>query len=206
MDEVARGLPNQAGVRLATSRDVDEVSRALGRAFQDDPVYAWIFPDAEERALKSPGMFAHFVRQVLRHGIVLTDDDHRGAALWRTPHLRMGRLEELGFNFGMFRLLGRRSALIGRSFAPVEALHPTEPHVYLPLLGTDTAYQGKGVGSSLIEPVLRVCDRNGTLAYLESSKETNIPFYQRHGFELLDAFTIRDGPTIWPMQRRAGAR
>jgi len=203
LGEIDMGLPNRAGVRLGTPRDLDAISGLLGRAFQEDPVYTWIFPDAEERARKSPRMFAIFVRQVLRHGMVLTDDGLRGAALWRKPQLRMGRLEELGFNFRMFRLLGSRAAVIGRGFAPVEALHPREPHIYLPLLGTDPSHQGHGVGSNLLDPVLRACDESGTLAYLESSKEANIPFYQRHGFELLEAFTIRNGPTVWPMQRRA---
>lgn len=204
LDAASLGLPDEGGVRLASRDDFGSLSRLLGRAFHDDPVYAWIFPDPEERAKKSPRMFSMFLRQVARHGAVLTDDGLRGAALWRPPHIRMGRLEELRFNFGMFRLLGSRSIEIGRGFAPVEALHPREPHAYLPLLGTEPTHQGKGVGSTLLEPVLRACDRLGVLAYLESSKESNIAFYQRHGFEVREPFMIRGGPTVWPMQRQAG--
>jgi GNAT superfamily N-acetyltransferase len=205
LDATTLRLPSEDGVRVATRRDLPALAHVLARSFHEDPVYEWIFPDPEERARKSPAMFRLFIKQVLRHGIVLTDGEVRGAALWRKPHLRMGRLEELGFNFGMFRLLGARSAVIGRGFAPIEALHPQEPHVYLPLLGADPAHQGKGVGSALLRPVLDACDREGLLSYLESSKRENIPFYQRHGFELLEAYTIPDGPTVWPMQRKARA-
>ena len=38
----------------------------------------------------------------------------------------------------------------------------------------------------MISPILERCDHDGLPAYLESSKEKNIPFYRRHGFEVLD--------------------
>jgi len=130
----------------------------------------------------------------------------RGAALWRPHDMRLGVFEELSFMAGMLRLLGRRTSEVGRGFAPVEARHPRDPHVYLPLLGTDPEHQGSGVGSTLLAPVLRMCDARGLPAYLESSKEDNIPFYRRHGFELLEPIRIPSGPTVWPMKRVALGR
>jgi len=185
---------------------VPALSRVLARAFHDDPVYEWIFPDPAVRERRSPGLFALFTKQMLRHGVVLTDDTMRGAALWRPHRMVLGPLEELSFMFGMMRLLGRRASVIGRGFAPVEARHPRDPHVYLPLLGADPKHQGAGVGSSLLAPVLRMCDAHGWPAYLESSKEDNIPFYRRHGFELLEPVSIIGGPTVWPMKRVAERR
>jgi GNAT superfamily N-acetyltransferase len=199
-------LPDRSGVRLATRSEVPALSRVLSRAFHDDPVYEWIFPDPQTRARRSPGMFALFTRQMLRHGAVLTDEARRGVALWRPHRLELGPIEELSFSLGMLRLLGRRASSIGRGFAPIEARHPREPHVYLPLLGTEPGHQGCGVGSSLLAPVLRMCDARGLPAYLESSKEDNIPFYRRHGFELLEPLEIEGGPRVWPMKRVAACR
>ena len=206
LDAFSLGLPDAFGVRLATRREVPALARVLARAFHDDPVYRWIFPDAEQRERRSPGMFDMFARQMLRHGAVLTDDAMRGVALWRPHRLQLGLLEDLGFKLGMLRLLGRRASVIGRGFVPIEARHPRDPHVYLPLIGTDPTHQGEGVGSALLAPVLRMCDARGLPAYLESSKEDNIPFYRRHGFELLEPLTIVGGPTVWPMKRVAPRR
>ena len=61
---------------------------------------------------------------------------------------------------------------------------------------------GSGIGRSLVEPVLQRADRDGVPAYLESSKERNIAFYARHGFEVTGQIhTPRGGPTLWLMWR-----
>ncbi|HLK43152.1 MAG TPA: GNAT family N-acetyltransferase, partial [Thermoleophilia bacterium] len=69
------------------------------------------------------------------------------------------------------------------------------------VLGTAPPAQGKGVGSALLAPVLERCDREGVPAYLESSKEKNVPFYRRHGFEVTREIQLPDGPMLWAMWR-----
>ena len=71
LDEATLRLPNPDSVRVATRRDIAALSDVLARSFHEDPVYEWIIPDPEERARKSPAMFRLFIKQVLRHGIVL---------------------------------------------------------------------------------------------------------------------------------------
>jgi ribosomal protein S18 acetylase RimI-like enzyme len=84
----------------------------------------------------------------------------------------------------------------------VESMHPHEPHWYLATLGTAVEMQGRGVGSALLRPVLSHCDAAGLPCYLESSKERNVPFYRRHGFEVVHELKLPDdGPPIWTMWR-----
>jgi predicted N-acetyltransferase YhbS len=83
----------------------------------------------------------------------------------------------------------------------VERKHPKAPHYYLATLGTEPDFQRKGVGSAVMQPVLDRCDADGVPAYLESSKEVNVPYYRRHGFEVTDELKLPDGPTLWLMWR-----
>jgi ribosomal protein S18 acetylase RimI-like enzyme len=70
------------------------------------------------------------------------------------------------------------------------------------VLGTAAGSQGKGVGSAVLAPVLKRCDEDGIGAYLESSKESNIAFYNRHGFEVTRELPLPSGgPSVWLMWR-----
>lgn len=61
-------------------------------------------------------------------------------------------------------------------------LAPTAHH--LQVLGA--AVQGKGVGSKLIKVGIERAEKAGVPCYLESSNVKNIPFYERHGFQVLE--------------------
>jgi ribosomal protein S18 acetylase RimI-like enzyme len=88
-------------------------------------------------------------------------------------------------------------------FEQMEKFHPAEPHWYLPMIGVDPARQGGGVGSALMAEALKVIDRNGAMAYLESSNPRNISLYKRHGFEVIGEIQSGSSPIVRPMLRKA---
>jgi predicted N-acetyltransferase YhbS len=58
------------------------------------------------------------------------------------------------------------------------------------------------VGSALLDAMLTQIDDAGEPAYLESSKERNVPFYARFGFEVIHQIPSASGsPPIWRMWR-----
>jgi GNAT superfamily N-acetyltransferase len=169
-------------------------------------VHRWILPGEFDWALASDGFFAMVMRDMLRHDSVFTTEAREGAALWVPPYPQLATLRErLGMAARWYTALGRRAGEVGGQLARIERAHPLEPHWYLAVLGTDPRHQGRGVGSALLAPVLARCDADRVPAYLESSKRTNVPFYERHGFRVLGELAIRGGPVIWRMQREARA-
>jgi ribosomal protein S18 acetylase RimI-like enzyme len=84
----------------------------------------------------------------------------------------------------------------------MERFHPDEPHWYLPLIGVEPNAQGRGLGAALLRHALERFDREGALAYLESSNPRNIPLYERHGFEIVGEIRVGAAPVMTPMLRR----
>ncbi|MGI8551207.1 MAG: GNAT family N-acetyltransferase [Dehalococcoidia bacterium] len=78
------------------------------------------------------------------------------------------------------------------------------PCWYLNILGVDPIRQGTGIGGRLVKPILQRGDAQEMPCYLETFKERNLRFYQKHGFRVLaEAVLPEDGPRFWTMLRQA---
>ncbi len=191
-------VPAQAG-------DVEMLSAVLARAFDDDPLSCYLFgPRFRSRGLRR--FFTAQLRYIyIGHGEVWTTSDHAGAALWAPPTMPRPGLADLLRILPVVPYLslgGRKAADIVRLLAAYERARPRQMHWYLGTIGTDPTRQGTGVGTALLGVVLDRLDVAGVPAYLESSKESNLAFYGRHGFEVTGQIhTPRGGPTLWLMWR-----
>ena len=189
-------------VRRARRDDLAGIARALARAFGDDPVMEWFFPDPARRDRMVERLFRLRVAALVAQEETYTTDDHLGAAVWAQPgRWEMTPLAGLALTLRILPLTRTRTPLLARGWTMIDAAHPKEPHYYLAILGTEPDAQGRGVGSALLQPALDDCDRNEIPAYLESSKESNLAFYGRHGFRVTGELQLPEGPTIWPMWR-----
>jgi GNAT superfamily N-acetyltransferase len=191
-------------VRPVRADDVPVLTERLVRAFADDPVANFMFAGDRRRRLGLHSFFtSQMRRQYLPGGHVYTTDDLAGAAVWGAPDRHRNGLVELAqlLPTAPF-LVSRRTVRALRLLFEVDGLHPKEPHWYLATLGTAPEYQGRGVGAALLQPVLDRADEDGMPAYLESSKERNVPFYARFGFEVVEELRSAEGnPPMWRMWR-----
>lgn len=189
--------------RPAAAADIESLAGALARSFHDDPVMIWLFgPKDALRLRRLRRWFASEARRHMAHGEVLVGVGHEGGAFWDPP----GRWKPSWGSLvrsapAMVPAVGPRIPRARRGLGVIEKAHPREPHWYLAALGTDPPHQGKGVGAALMRPVLERCDGDGLGAYLESSKERNVPYYERFGFVVTGELRLPDGPPIWPMWR-----
>ena len=148
--------------------------------------------------------FPNFVNAIggkaFAHGSAHYLEGYTGAALWLPPNVQPD-------DDDLFSLFQRTVAeeLHKDVFAVFEQMgryHPREPYWYLPLIGVDPSRQGQGYGSALMAHGIAPCDRNRTLAYLESSSPRNIPLYKRFGFEVIGTIQVGASPPIFPMLRK----
>jgi ribosomal protein S18 acetylase RimI-like enzyme len=194
-------------VRAFAKADLKQTSAMMARAFDDDPLMAWIFPDEQARRRRLPAFFAASMRGTgLRFdGTEVMDVDGAiaGCATWLPPQAWLPPAwRQLVSLPGYLRTLGSRFAVAGETYGALMRVHPHQPHFYLAGIGTDPPVQGTGIGSALMRSRLIRCDATGMPAYLESSKASNVPFYERHGFTVTRELTIpRGGPRLWLMWR-----
>ncbi|MEV4062339.1 GNAT family N-acetyltransferase [Nonomuraea dietziae] len=179
--------------------DAARIGAVLSRSFHDDPVVRWLLPSGEGRER----MFVTLARHVHALGDLAMDGEQLvGAALWDPPGYRQPPLETLRSLPGFLMAMGGRVTYGQLLQTEFHRRRPRVPHWYLAEIGTDPAAQGRGAGSAMLAGRLAHCDSEGTAAYLESSKESNVPFYEKHGFKVTEEIRLpKAGPTVWAMLR-----
>ena len=189
-------------VRIGKER-LQEASDVLARAFQDDPAWVWLVPDPMRRATLLPWLF-RIGFDVTAADVYATRGPILGAARWLPPGrqtLRVGATLRALVTTPL--RLGAATApflAYGRAVEQLRAEVAGGPHWYLAGIGVDPAAQRRGIGTALLEPGLAAAARAALPAVLLTNNEANLPFYERHGFEVVrKGETPQGGPQAWAM-------
>ena len=174
----------------------------IGDSFADDPVNKWVFGS---RASITNYYTLVAKKLYLQKGFGHVLDSASAGTLWLPPGVKkeipVYRSLDIAASmvyFGSFNSILRGMAVD----AGLAAKKPKEPHFFLFAIGTRPSAQGKGLGSQVMLEGLKMVDQARMPAYLESSKEQNIPFYQRFGFEIVEkTIPAKDAPPLWLMYR-----
>jgi GNAT superfamily N-acetyltransferase len=168
-------------------------------AFGSDPVARWAWPDPLQYMNTFMPLVTLFGGKAYDHGSAYVVGDFLGVAHWLPPGVQPdeGPIGELFEQSMVDPKLGEVLSL----FEQMAGFHPNGPHWYLPLIGVDPMFQGRGYGSRLLQHALTVCDRDHQPAYLEASSPANRSLYERHGFLVLGEIRSGDSPPLFPMLR-----
>ena len=195
-----------SGVRLATWEDAPRLGEVLADAFVDDPLSKWLFGvDATLRDRLRRSFDGLLRRVYLSKGNTYTTDDLAGCAMWSPPgKWKLSVVQQLRLAPLMLRLMPAASLRNGaRLQMQVEKAHPADPHWHLSVLGVDPSRQRTGVGTSVMRPILDRANAERVLCHLETSKEENLAYYARYGFEINNELELPTGaPRVWTMTRR----
>ncbi len=196
-----------ATVRRAAGGDLDVVADVLAEAFSD---YAWTrwTVDADAHEVRIRKLQRLTVKELaLPYGEVwvATDDADAlvSAALWLLPEPTVPSSVSDRIAPVIASLEGNRHDASRAAGDAIAGLRPKTPHFYLGAVGTRPGYQGRGLASAVLAPVLRRADAAQTEAFLETSALDNVAFYERLGFTVMREIDVPDGgPHVWAMRRR----
>lgn len=195
-------------MRLLSPAERDRAIDVFARAFDGDPMFRFLLPDARRHdwlRFVMGGMLA----QALPDGNTYTIDGVPGVVTLVSPR---------GWPIPTSRLLRYIAAFWARPDLPwpewarlrnglrvlglMDRLHPADPHWYVQTLGVDPDQQGQGVGRALLDGATALADADGLPSYLETTNPVNLPIYRRFGFEVADEVVLPGGfPPLWTMRR-----
>lgn len=186
-------------IKTAAAEDAERIISSLVLAFSADPIVRWMYPSPQQYLEHFPDFIRTFGSKAFEQRSVYYTDNYSGAAFWLSPQSEPDT--DAVAMYIQQTTSEQQQTEIFAMFEQIDNYHPHEPHWYLAILGIEPTQQNQGYGSALIEHKLEECDRQGIIAYLESSNPKNIPFYQRHGFKIIGEIQAGSSPTIFPMLR-----
>jgi ribosomal protein S18 acetylase RimI-like enzyme len=199
---------SDVNVRRIAPPDFPAVLRTLVRAFDDDPWFNFIAAQDDRRLERIEAWLRRgLVRRSFPFGETYTTTDFSGAALWIPPHsTHDGPLDEIEVRLALLRIAGwRRAGEVREAMRLIDAGHSDAPSMELRVIGVDPAMQGRGIGRALIQPMLDRCDLGRLTISLMCTKERNVAFYRRFGFDVTSEVQLPNGPRLWHMRRAPGA-
>lgn len=188
------------------TEDLNRVGPMLARAFAADPTTDWLFAPGPRRERRLSRWYTLNAAALLDAGEGWVTEDLSSAALWlpmggvprrRQPHLA----RQIRLNLVVGAALGARLFRALRVNLRVHALHPKGPTWYLALLGTEPDRQGSGLGSAVLQPMLRRCDEAGIMAALDTVTEADVRFYEKRGFHVVAEVRMPGSPHFRVMRR-----
>ena len=182
----------------------------MARAFFDYPMWQWIMPDDDHRrrALQPASRATLLWGELVGDNLVVggeQGDPVRGVAVWARPGMAdhdvdpdgsltdWSAVEEAIGPVGM-----RRFEMMVEIQRPLRTKYIPADGWYLCWLGVDPDVQRTGAGTALLRDMFARLDSQGAATYLETEKAANVPYYLKHGYEIVHEGTLPDGgPEYW---------
>ena len=195
-------------------RQSKEAAAVAAAAFADDPIWNHVIPDPERR---------HFPHTILLRAQLRTiapSDDarlavHEGRIVGLACWSNVWDGEPYGLpNARRYRATRRLARSVGDDWPRLSNMYisiarsiPRDTEWFLATLAVQPEHQGTGIGSALLRDGLAQADRHGHPVTVQTSTPENVRFYERHGFEVIEALDelYQGAPPLWTMRRPSTA-
>ncbi|PRZ04396.1 acetyltransferase (GNAT) family protein [Isoptericola sp. CG 20/1183] len=189
--------------------EVPAVRTLLARAFAEDPMFSWVFPEASGRTEALAvfmGLLVEAYEAAGQVDVVAADDGSPAAvALWRVvesvePPPAAVTLPTVGGYLSA--VVGPdHAAAVGAGLAETREHRPEGTHAYLNALGAAPERRGQGYGAAAVRRVTDHADAARIPTHLDTVSPDNVEWYARRGFDVVARYRLGDGPPAWAMTR-----
>jgi ribosomal protein S18 acetylase RimI-like enzyme len=170
----------------AKHSDKQLVVDILANSFADNKSVNYIIKQDKKEQQRVRSLMSYSFEVCMLYGDVFLSDDRTGCALIILPDKKKSNLKatllDLRLVFSATGLGNVKKAISRENRIKDE--HPKNLLYYLWFIGVDEAQQGKGIGSQLLQEIIQQGQSLQRTICLETSTLKNLPWYQKHGFEI----------------------
>ncbi|MBR5014541.1 MAG: GNAT family N-acetyltransferase [Bacteroidales bacterium] len=193
---LARRIIQKAGLYLVPEQRLDELAEIAADAYRNYPLHNW-FTNGAYNPTASKLIMKTTLAAMKDDAVIFADSEElNGFAVWVPLGFTGSKTLPFLLNGGVRLLLHSglgiiRKLLVYETFAmKLKKKHTGHVDWYLYNLSVRQSAQGKGIASKLMKPMLRFCDDEKMIVYLETNNDSNVPLYRHYGFELQETNTI----------------
>lgn len=178
-------------MRKANFSDKSIILHILTRSFDDNKSVNYVIKQGQNRVDRIKRLMDYAFNMCNAFGEVWIAHDQQACALVLFPDKKQSSFRTLLWDFKLaLSVIGfTRVTEVLKREAMIKLNHPREPFAYLWFIGVNPEVQGKGVGSSLVQGLIREYENKRPI-YLETSMQRNLPFYEKLGFEIFSSMQL----------------
>jgi len=182
--------------------EVPALAVVLTRAFFDDPLFVYLFPDPRLRRDDLPAYFAWLLADGVDPGasVKVLTEDLSSAIVW-APRRALGAATPPHFRTADVDI---RSRLVGEQDAPG---HAGPAGLFFPFIGVTPSHQRTGRGTVLMDALVADADRLRAPVRTGTAVAAAVTFLERFGFEVTREIPrTAAGPQRWQLTRPMATR
>ncbi|MCK5059062.1 MAG: GNAT family N-acetyltransferase [Candidatus Aminicenantes bacterium] len=187
-------------MRKAEHKDKAIVTTILAASFKNDPHINWFLEESRNRN-KFNILIDYVFEETIRKGEIYISKDNMATALWESEKKEKFSLNYILRNLSFLFSIGIKSTIrilkMNKLIYSQFPKHRSYFHLYL--IGVLPEVQGKGLASSLMNPILAEKKANKIPVYLETANPKNVEIYKRKGFSIFNTFQT-ENTTIYFMK------
>ena len=199
---LAKRVAEKAGLYIVPKDRINELASVAADAYRDYPLHNWFLGGKYDENL-SKKIMEITLMSMSKDAVIYADSEElNGFAVWLPLGFRGTEVLPFLKSGGLKFILRSGFSVIGRLITYENyAMNLKKEFTgnvdwYLYNLSVKKSAQGKGIAGKLLRPMLRFCDEENIVTYLETNKESNVSLYEHFGFELSKKEPIPKSPVM----------
>jgi len=188
-------------MRRASYKDKDVVVNILCHSFINDPHINWLLEESKSKN-KLKIIMGYVFEESLARGTVYLNDDNTAVTLWNTEKKEKVSLQYIVRNLSFLFRAGLKTTrrCLKTDKITYEQYPKNARYCQLYLIGVLPEYQGKGLASTMLNPMIEEMEKKSIPMHLETANAKNVKIYMKKGFNIIKTLQLGSN-TFYCMSR-----